>query len=139
MEEKSLGPYQTPEKRRYVRFRCTMDIFTEISYGRDNEYLRQGGSGYLTIPGPERQRAKILDLSLGGSKVAARVPIRIGTMVTIRIETLYDGLIEGKGKIVWVKKANRKPNTYITGVEFEQFGWRHRFRLKKLIKQEIRT
>lgn len=75
MANKGPNSYKGLEKRRFDRFTCAMDIFTEISYGRDDEYLRAGGSGYLTIPGPEKQKAKVVDLSLSGAKILAKSPI----------------------------------------------------------------
>lgn len=136
MANKGSGSFPGLEKRKTERFTCTMDIFTEISYGRDDEYLRAGGSGYLTIPGPEKQKAKVVDLSLGGAKLLAKSPISIGTSVTMRLEISPGALpVEGKAKVVWWKRAKSESAAYFLGIAFHDLGWRQRFRLKKLIKR----
>ena len=96
----------------------------------------RGGSGYLTIPGPEKQKAKVVDLSLGGAKLLAKSPINVGTPVTIRLETSPEAPpIEGKAKVVWWKIIKPELTAYHVGVAFQSLGWRKRFRLKKLIKR----
>ncbi len=45
-------------KKKTERFTCTMDIFTEISYGRDDEYLRAGGIRIPDYPGPRETEGK---------------------------------------------------------------------------------
>ena len=123
------------KKRKFVRFTCAADIFTDISYGCDDEYLRAGGSGFLVIHGPDKQKAKVVDLSLGGAKLLTKSPIHIGAPVTVRIEISPNApSIEGKAKVVWWKSMELEP-TYLVGVVFNNLGWRERFRLKKLIKR----
>ncbi|NOX97987.1 MAG: PilZ domain-containing protein [Nitrospirae bacterium] len=135
MENKEAHICKDLKKRRFDRFICTVDIFTEISYGRDDEYQRAGGSGYLIIPGPEKQRAKVIDLSLGGAKVLIKVPINVGSPVAIRIEGSSEmPLIKGKAKIVWQKNL-KSEMAYLAGIAFHSLGWRERFRLKRLIKR----
>jgi len=135
MENKEANVCKDFKKRKFDRFICTVDIFTEISYGRDDEYKRAGGSGYLIIPGPEKQRAKVVDLSMGGAKVLIKVPISVGSPVTIRIESSPEmPLIKGTAKIVW-RKNFKSEMVYLAGIVFHSLGWRERFRLKRLIKR----
>ena len=136
MADKESDFRKGPQKRKFKRFICTVEIFTEISYGRDDDYLRAGGSGYLVIPGPERQKAKVVDLSLGGAKVLTKSPINIGTPITIRIEiSPKKASIKGKAKVVWWKRMKPELAAYIIGIAFNDLGWRERFRLKKFIKR----
>lgn len=136
MANKESGPGPGLERRKAKRFICTMDIFTEISFGRDDEYLRAGGSGYLTIPGPEKQRARVIDLSRSGAKLLAKSPIKVGTPVAIRLETSPRASpIEGKAKVVWWKKTKSESTAYYVGIVFQDLGWWKRFRIKRLIKR----
>lgn len=136
MANKESDSCITLKERRFNRFTCTVDIFTEISYGRDEEYRRAGGSGYLIIPGPEKQKAKVVDLSLGGAKLLTKSPIVVGSPVTVRIEISPKILsIEGKAKVVWWKSIKPELAAYLMGIAFHRFGWRERFRLKKLVKR----
>ncbi len=137
MANKKSGSVQGMERRKHPRLTCTIDIFTEISYGRDDGYSSSGGSGYLSIPGPEKQRARIIDLSLGGAKLLAKSPVRKGTFVTIRIMSSSKiPPIEGKAKVAWYTK-NTAPELvyYHMGIAFYDFGWRQRLRLRRLIRR----
>ena len=135
MANKESDAYKGPQKRKFQRFTCTAEIFTEISYGRDDDYLRAGGSGYLVIPGPEKQKAKVVDLSLGGAKVITKSPIKIGTPVTIRVESVpKKPSIKGKAKVLWWKRIKPESATYFMGIAFNDLGWRERLRLKKFVK-----
>jgi len=126
---------KSPNKRKFKRFTCTAEIFTDISYGRDDNYLRAGGSGYLVIPGPERQKAKVVDLSLGGAKLLIKNPIKIGTPVRFRIENFpKKTLIAGKANVVWWKRMKPEPAAYLMGIVFDDLGWRERFRLRNFVK-----
>lgn len=133
--KKSNAPLRL-NKRKAERFTCTMDISTEISYGRNDPYLQTGGSGYLNIPGPEKQKAKVIDLSLGGARLLAKSPINVDTPISIRLETFPEVLImEGKAKVVWWKKIESELADCLLGIAFQNLKWHQRFRLKKLIKR----
>jgi hypothetical protein len=136
MANKESDFRREPNKRKFKRFTCTAEIFTEISYGRDDNYLRAGGSGYLMIPGPERQKAKVVDLSLGGAKLLIKNPISIGTPVGFRIESFpKKPSITGKANVVWWKRVKPELAAYLMGIAFNDLGWRERFRLKIFVKR----
>ena len=150
LKERKAG-YFTPDQKRVRlpglkrrkarRFTCTMDIFTETSCCYGDKHLGAEGAGGLVIPGFERQKAKIVNLSLSGAKLLAESPVSVGTCLAICLRgSPNTPSIEAKARVVWRKSARLESGTgaldqnYV-GVAFQDLRWRQRFQLKKFLKR----
>lgn len=134
MVSKELDSCESLEKRKFERFTYVVAISSKGSYGR-SECLGTGKSEYVILPGFGRQKAKLVDLSLGGAKLLTGNPVGTGVEITIYMGGTHNAsLIEVKARVVWCKNVKSESDAYHVGAAFHSLRWRKRFQLKKIVK-----
>jgi len=130
MVETNSDDYNGLEKRKHTRYKCNMDVVSEIrktivSKGRNRKPVY--------VPGSLKQRTKVLDLSSSGARVEMEKLVKADSPLMAYIETPYGKSIECKAVLSWIKQS-KDTRLYTAGIEFKKVKWLQRFRLNRFIK-----
>lgn len=134
MENKKLSSRDRLEKREFERFACAAVISFKGFYGR-SKHRSAENSEYEILPGFERKKAKLVDLSLGGAKLLTESPVSTGVSITIDIGGAPNmPSIKIRARVAWCENIQSALDSYRVGIAFYSLKWGERFRLKKVIK-----